>query len=509
MAEEEGAAAAEGGAALLHRETSTVALPCPGMGPEPTILNRKEVDTLYDILEAVTGALKQLGVRYIVTGGSLLGAVRQHSILFCDDDIDIAIIEESAQGGTETYDRVSGHLAALLGKDYSYTIRPWEGGDKVRSKKLPAVFLDLFVLRRYAEVDELVEVLKEKKNGKLQREEYVQGIITKMQESAFSQGESRPMCPFWHFSTRKAVELWPKEVYRESELFPLTEQLKMGPLDGIHGPRMPVLLLRRAFGLDCFDIYYQSCSHKTQPGAPKDRSVKAAGREGQICGPAEELELPPVVLGGGTWEGSTMAPLEDRHFVPMQPQARVKRRPTLHGRQQLLQYLSAQGELEESWLREEAEAQSRPGNGTGSTSRPRCTVYMDGVFDLFHVGHLEAIRQCAALGDRVIIGVTGDADAAGYKRPPIISEADRTAIIGALRDVDAVVCPCPLVVTEDFMEQHSIDLVVHGFANDADAKKQEQFFEVPLRLGKFQRIEYYSGLNTTEIINRIRSMTSS
>ncbi|KAL7470795.1 hypothetical protein ACHAXS_011052, partial [Conticribra weissflogii] len=41
---------------------------------------------------------------------------------------------------------------------------------------------------------------------------------------------------------------------------------------------------------------------------------------------------------------------------------------------------------------------------------------MDGVFDLFHIGHLHAIEQCAALGTRVIIGVTGDDDAAGYKR---------------------------------------------------------------------------------------------
>jgi glycerol-3-phosphate cytidylyltransferase len=68
-----------------------------------------------------------------------------------------------------------------------------------------------------------------------------------------------------------------------------------------------------------------------------------------------------------------------------------------------------------------------------------CTVYMDGVFDLFHVGHLEAIRQCAALGDRVVVGVTGDSDAAGYKRPPIIPEADRAALIAAVKGVDKVV----------------------------------------------------------------------
>ena len=63
------------------------------MGPEPVLLCRKEVDALYETLQAVVNALIELNVDYIITGGSLLGAVRQHSILFCDDDIDMAIID--------------------------------------------------------------------------------------------------------------------------------------------------------------------------------------------------------------------------------------------------------------------------------------------------------------------------------------------------------------------------------------------------------------------------------
>jgi cytidyltransferase-like protein len=140
-------------------------------------------------------------------------------------------------------------------------------------------------------------------------------------------------------------------------------------------------------------------------------------------------------------------------------------------------------------------------------NRPRRTIYMDGVFDLFHIGHLEAIRHCAKLGDRVIIGITGDEDAAGYKRPPIICEKERIAIITALREVDAIVCPCPLVVTEKFMDDAGIDLVVHGFANDDDAKRQHVFFEPPMRLNKFQRIPYYSGQSTTDILKKIQCMS--
>ena len=58
--------------------------------------------------------------------------------------------------------------------------------------------------------------------------------------------------------------MWTKEVYREVELFPLIQDLKMGPVTGISGPRMPVRLLKRAFGNDCFEVYYQSASHKSE-----------------------------------------------------------------------------------------------------------------------------------------------------------------------------------------------------------------------------------------------------
>lgn len=139
-------------------------------------------------------------------------------------------------------------------------------------------------------------------------------------------------------------------------------------------------------------------------------------------------------------------------------------------------------------------------------NRPRRTVYMDGVFDLFHIGHLEAIRHCAKLGDNVIIGITGDKDAAGYKRPPIINQDERIAIVSSLREVDYVVCPCPLIVTESFMDELGIDLVVHGFANEADAKRQEEFFEIPMSMNKFQRIPYYTGQSTTDILAKIRSI---
>lgn len=283
------------------------------LGPDPVLISRKEVGALYEILAAVTAALKLLRVDYIVTGGSLLGAVRQHSILFCDDDIDIAIVERD--GGSAAYDRVQSNMGALLGPAFKYTVRPWEGGDKVRLHRMASVFLDIFSIRRYADRAELIEVVGVKKNGQPQSMEYIEGVVGAIEKSAFSQGmDAVELWPCWHFSTRKAVELWPREVYRKGEMFPLCSDLKFGPLVGVKGPRTPVLLLRRAFGEDCFECFYQSRRH--------------TGSE------------------GGTWEDSVKLPLEDEHYVPMQPMLKKERRATLHGRAQLVAYLDEQSQIE-------------------------------------------------------------------------------------------------------------------------------------------------------------------
>ena len=88
--------------------------------------------------------------------------------------------------------------------------------------------------------------------------------------------------------------------------------------------------------------------------------------------------------------------------------------------------------------------------------------------------------------------------------PPVIHEGHRVAIIAALKGVDEVVCPCPLVVTEAFMAAKGIDLVVHGFASDADAEKQGNFFAAPKAMGRFRKIRYSSLASTTAIIDKIR-----
>lgn len=66
--------------------------------------------------------------------------------------------------------------------------------------------------------------------------------------------------------------------------------------------------------------------------------------------------------------------------------------------------------------------------------------YTTGVFDMFHIGHLNILRRAKEKCDYLIVGVT--TDDLCFKRKhkyPIINENDRMAIVGAIRYVDRVV----------------------------------------------------------------------
>lgn len=91
------------------------------------------------------------------------------------------------------------------------------------------------------------------------------------------------------------------------------------------------------------------------------------------------------------------------------------------------------------------------------------TVITFGTFDVFHVGHVRVLQRAAALGDRLVVGVSADAlNVAKKGRPPVFNQDERLEIISALKVVDEVFVEESLELKRDYILEHGADVLVMG-----------------------------------------------
>lgn len=93
----------------------------------------------------------------------------------------------------------------------------------------------------------------------------------------------------------------------------------------------------------------------------------------------------------------------------------------------------------------------------------RRVVFTNGCFDLLHAGHVRCLREAAALGDVLIVGVNSDESVRRLKGPsrPVIGEQDRLELLAALACVDHVLIfgePTP----HELLRKIRPDLLVKG-----------------------------------------------
>ncbi len=77
---------------------------------------------------------------------------------------------------------------------------------------------------------------------------------------------------------------------------------------------------------------------------------------------------------------------------------------------------------------------------SGAKAEGKKVVFTNGCFDLLHRGHLHLLREAKKLGDILIVAINNDLSVKKLKGPkrPILPEADRAELIGALEMVDYV-----------------------------------------------------------------------
>ena len=88
--------------------------------------------------------------------------------------------------------------------------------------------------------------------------------------------------------------------------------------------------------------------------------------------------------------------------------------------------------------------------------------YTTGVFDMFHIGHLNILRRAREKCDYLIVGVSTDEVVCEYKNKiPVIPIEERAAIVQAIKYVDEVVPQTTMDKTKFLKERH-FDVMFHG-----------------------------------------------
>lgn len=130
--------------------------------------------------------------------------------------------------------------------------------------------------------------------------------------------------------------------------------------------------------------------------------------------------------------------------------------------------------------------------------------YTTGVFDLFHVGHLNILKRAKEQCDYLIVGVSTDGLVLEYKnKQPVIPHDERMAIVESIKSVDMVV---PQMDRDKFSAWEDLNFDVMFVGDDW---KGDSLFEKMER--KFNRVgveivyfPYTKGVSTTIVKQKVK-----
>lgn len=135
--------------------------------------------------------------------------------------------------------------------------------------------------------------------------------------------------------------------------------------------------------------------------------------------------------------------------------------------------------------------------------KPYKIGYTQGVFDLFHIGHLNLLRKAKEQCDFLIVGVNSDELVEAYKhKTPVIPGDQRKEIVEAIRVVDQ----CILVDTldkETIWKEHPFDAIFIGDdwkGNERWKKTEEQ---LSAHGAKVVYLKYTDGISSTALRQKI------
>ncbi|MBQ6408933.1 MAG: adenylyltransferase/cytidyltransferase family protein [Butyrivibrio sp.] len=133
--------------------------------------------------------------------------------------------------------------------------------------------------------------------------------------------------------------------------------------------------------------------------------------------------------------------------------------------------------------------------------------YTTGVYDLFHIGHLNMLRNAKAMCDKLIVGVTVDELVAYKHKHAVIPFEERMEIVRNIKCVDAVI-PQNTLNKFEAWQKLKFDVMFVGddwYGSDNWKEYERQFNEVGVRIIYFPYTKGTSSTLINETLLRLRN----
>lgn len=131
--------------------------------------------------------------------------------------------------------------------------------------------------------------------------------------------------------------------------------------------------------------------------------------------------------------------------------------------------------------------------------------YTTGVYDLFHIGHVNLLRNARSMCDKLIVGVTVDELVSYKNKTSVIPFDERIEVVRACKYVDLAV-PQHTMNKIEALNRYKFDIMFVGddwYGNDKWKVLEDEFADKGVRIIYFP---YTTGTSSTKINNTLEML---